>query len=437
MFTDSLTLLKQLQDRFFVPIPQDILGIANPVDKQKTIKEFQGTIQKRIQLKVMKALRDWMKKYWAEDFHNDDAVQNELQTWLKKLSVYNQLDIHNINCVWIGPLYQAVKKEYTRSKQIDWDKRLKEKNDIMSLYKDVHIDPSKINSVLSKTDSEDLAEQITLMDFRIFSQIESREYTGQRFNGKNKHKEAKNIMALIDQHNVLAVWLQVQILREKSLRKRVIAVKRIIKMGQHFESLRNYNSLMAVFTALSTSAIHRLKLMWSRVPDKSKLFMKKCNALFSNTNNSRTMRTTLNKAGGNPCVPQIGIYLQDLIGFEEGNKKKQAIKAFNGTKLLNFVRCLRVADRIRNVQLYQQHRYSDKIQEKKLLQKILLLEFEKLKDVSDDQLWDMSTDVKNQDQKSAKQGGFGAVFGGGNDGYHKIPAAQGKENGSDNDNPLL
>jgi len=305
------------------------------------------------------------------------------------------------------------------------------------LYKDVHIDPSKINSVLSKTDSEDLAEQITLMDFRIFSQIESREYTGQRFNGKNKYKEARNIIGLIDQHNMFSNWLQVQILREKSLRKRVVAVKRIIKMGQHFESLKNYNALMAVFTALSTSAIHRLKLMWSRVPDRSLLFMKKCAALFDNANNSRTMRTTFNKAGGNPCIPHLGIYLQDLIGFEEGNKKKVAIDAFNGNKMLNFVRCLRVADRIRNVQLYQQHRYSDKIQEKKLLQKILLIEFEKLKDVTEDQLWEMSTDVKNQDQKSAKQGGFGAVFGGGNDGYHQIPAAQKKENGSDNDNPLL
>jgi len=217
-----------------------------------------------------------------------------------------------------------VSKEYTRAKQIDWDKRIKQQQNVMSQYDDVNIDVNKINSVLAKTDSEDLAEQITLMDFRLFSQIESREYTGQRFNSKDKYVQAPNIMALIDQHNMFAKWIQIQILREKSLKKRVVAIKRIIKMGQHFEAKKNYNSLMAVFTALSTSCIHRLKLAWSKVPDRSKLFMKKCAALFSSANNSRTMRNVLTKAGGNPCIPQMGLYLQDLIGFEEGNKKKSS-----------------------------------------------------------------------------------------------------------------
>jgi len=99
--------------------------------------------------------------------------------------------------------------------------------------------------------------------------------------------------------------------------------------------------------------------------------------------------------------------------------------------MLNFVRCLRVADRIRNVQLYQQHRYSDKIQENRVLQKILLIEFEKLKDVSEDQLWEMSTDVKNQDQKWAKKGVLNGFSGANNDKkWNPIPEPK---SGSDND----
>ena len=60
--TDSLTLLKQLRRRFFVQIPREIS--SDPV----AVTKFRKHVQKSIQLKVIKALRDWMKGYWDEDF---------------------------------------------------------------------------------------------------------------------------------------------------------------------------------------------------------------------------------------------------------------------------------------------------------------------------------------------------------------------------------
>ena len=61
--TDSLSLLKQLRRRFFaVQIPREIRR-----DKAAA-NRFRLHVQKSIQLKVIKALRDWMKRYWDEDF---------------------------------------------------------------------------------------------------------------------------------------------------------------------------------------------------------------------------------------------------------------------------------------------------------------------------------------------------------------------------------
>jgi len=57
-------LLQQLRQRFFESrLPQAIIN-----DKLK-VKKWQEDVQKRIQLKVLKAVRDWMKKFWAEDFY--------------------------------------------------------------------------------------------------------------------------------------------------------------------------------------------------------------------------------------------------------------------------------------------------------------------------------------------------------------------------------
>ena len=56
MFTDSLSLLKQLRKRFFVPIPQEYLQAVSS-EKGQLIRDFQQNVQKPIQLKSIKALR--------------------------------------------------------------------------------------------------------------------------------------------------------------------------------------------------------------------------------------------------------------------------------------------------------------------------------------------------------------------------------------------
>jgi len=92
--------------------------------------------------------------------------------------------------------------------------------------------------------------------------------------------------------------------------------------------------------------------------------------------------------------------------------------------MLNFNKCVRIADRIKNLQLFQHHKYSTKIQEKRTTQKVLLIEFDKLKDVTEDQIWDMSTEIKKQDAREAKAPL--AFFAGGNknSGMNKIPAVK-------------
>merc|ERR1712176_164508 len=100
------------------------------------------------------------------------------------------------------------------------------------------------------------------------------------------------------------------------------------------------------------------------------------------------------------CLPHIGVFLQDLIFIEESSKKKVAMDAFNGNKMLNFVKCVRIADRIKNLLQFRQHKYSENmLTENKRLQGMVLSEFEKLKDVTEDQLWNMSTEVVKQDAK--------------------------------------
>eukprot|EP01084_Bolivina_argentea_P266544 452113_1 len=405
VFTDSLTLLKQFRKRFFVAVPPDIMKEPIQEIREERITDFQTKVQKPIQLKVMNALRDWIKRYWSEDFHGNAEIQSELEEWLKELCVYNKLDRMNASCVWISASYSLVHTEYIRQKQINWELKLKQQMNILSsLFEDVEVgDQKERNACLGKLTAEELADQLTLLDHALFSRIKPRECVHQRWKDANNKQLAPNILSLIQQFNNFSIFIQFQILRERSLKRRGTAIKRVIKMGQHFRAQRNYNSLCAVFGALNSAPINRLKLAWNRVPERYRTAFEEWLQIFCRDFNHRNLRQLLKKAGGNSCIPYIGVFLQDLVGIDEGNKKKVAVAAFNGNEMLNFNKCVRIAERIESLRSFQHHNYYSKIDKNEKIQKILLIEFDVLKSITEDQLWDMSSDSKKQDQREAKQ----------------------------------
>merc|ERR1719361_3263735 len=379
-------------------------------DQAERIQEFQASIAKRIQLKVIKALRDWMKGFWAEDFLDDKGVQEEVEEWLKELKVYNEVDVDAVNCVWMSQWAQVVEGEYRRLKSMDWKRKLdlKWNGSLLQQFDDVPVDVDKQSRyLLERSSGEEVADQLTLLDYQLFIEIEPRECVHQRWKDADKAKGSQSrskILCLIQQFNNFTIFIQIQILKESSLKKRALALKRIIKMGEHFRQTRNYNSLCAVFSALNSAPIHRLKLCWQRVPEKNRMAFQQWSQIFSRDGSHRNLRQLLRRAGGNPCIPHIGLFLQDLVFIDEGNQGKYQLHNFKDTEILNFNKCVRVADRIKNLQLFQKHKYSEQIKEKRVLQKVLLLEFEKLKDVTEDQIWDMSTEIKKQDAKTPTRG---------------------------------
>ncbi len=71
------------------------------------------------------------------------------------------------------------------------------------------------------------------------------------------------------------------------------------------------------------------------------------------------LRNLLRSVGGNSCIPHIGIFLKDLVFIDEGNRNQLCIPAFNDNKMLNVNKCVRIADRIKNLQLFQYNKYSN------------------------------------------------------------------------------
>eukprot|EP01083_Nonionella_stella_P014751 41349_1 len=393
-FTTSLNLLKNLRRRFSVPIPQDIRN-----DDAK-IAEFRLNVEKRIQLKVIKSLRDWMKSYWDEDFLNDLEVQQELTQWFAEIEQQQSQE-----CPWIAPLSKMVTKEYDRFKMKSPNQDRKQQRE-----QEMKLDPStgvpvalqeiqiKKGFKLSSTTADDLADAITLMDYKIFSNIDRRECIGQAW--KKKKEQSPNVLMMIQQFNSLTVFVQLQILLEKTLRDRAKSIKRVIKMGERFKELKNYNSLCAILGALNSSPIHRLKAAWQRVPEKQLNQFEHFKQIFINTRNFRNFRQ-LFRTTSPPAIPYFGLFLQDLVFIDDGNDQFKQIDNFKEHgNMVNFNKCIRTMDRIKNIRLYQTNPYiaGKHLKEQPFLQKMLYQEFYKMKEWTEDKIWNMSTTVKKADE---------------------------------------
>jgi len=446
--SDSPTLLRQLRHRFNVPIPDDI---GDDADK---LLQFKQIMQKPIQLKVMNALRKWMQLYWDEDFSTvwcelGDEMQQELMLWIQEL--YDTVE-QDPDSKWVKPLTDTIQKEAERYRVRDADhgkgkgnidadqgkgnnmnngenSRIRMNIDeecgdnliayILPVMRDTRIEiPSnkqQCQALIAMDNAEQMADQITLLDYEIFCNIEARECIGQAWKKKNNKKLAPHILGIIQQFNSLTVFVEIMILRERSLRQRSKALLSVIKMGERFRVLRNYNSLCAIYSALNSAPIHRLKLAWKRVPEKYKNMYENFRVIFSRDFNHRNLRHLFRWAPA-PSIPHIGLFLQDLVFIDDGNSTKIEIENLKQHgAMANFSKCVRIADRLKHIRLYQSHPYNGAqgiqndvvvVKEDSLLQRMILLEFERLLSITEDQIWDMSSEVKKMDERQAKKGMF-------------------------------
>ena len=358
-------------------------------------------------------------------------MQQEIVCWVEEI---DRLSSTDSQCKWLKPLADTVLKEFERFKMKGGDARNgRSMSSSDAVSKRVHLpkvgDDESVLAVLlpmAKDESievpprmniggvsvEDIANQITLMDYRIFRRIEPRECIGQCWKKKENKKWAPHIVAMIEQFNKLTLFVQIQVLRPQSLRERSRALRRMIAMGERFKTLRNFNSLCAIYSALNSAPIFRLKLAWKRVPSKYYSMFTNFRTIFSRDLNHRNLRQLFRTAPA-PAIPHLGLFLQDLVFIDDGNSNKIENHNLQKGAMVNFSKCVRITERVKQIRLYQQHSYTDtanladrSLEENVVIQKMLMMEFERMQHITEDQVWTMSDEIKKLDQRDHKKINF-------------------------------
>lgn len=315
-FTTPEVLLDKLIQRYHVP-------------------ESSGEEPLPIQLRCCNALKHLIETQY-EDF--SEQFLDQLNQFLDELNE--------------APAYKKFAVIIQSTLQKKQEERQTTKTEIINLTVEEKIPllPSKLLFVINE---EEIARQLTLVDFRIYQAIQPAELLNQAWNkAKYKHR-AKNVLAMIARSTALTMWAVSVILWQDTLRARVRAYTKLINVAHHLYQLNNFNSLMALIAAFSSSAIHRLKFTREQVPDASQRILKEMIELMDSTQSYGNYRQRLHDVDP-PCVPFLGTYLTQITFMEDGNPDY-----ING--LINYRKREMVFGVIREIQQYQQQSYNDEI----------------------------------------------------------------------------
>ncbi|PWA00907.1 hypothetical protein BB558_003038 [Smittium angustum] len=217
-------------------------------------------------------------------------------------------------------------------------------------------------SALLKINPIELARQITLIDFSLFSKVRPCEFLKTAWSISPSDPKAVNGLTTeiaVNLRSISALSTKVthlvmaMVLKEKNLTSRVKYILYFISLGEQLWVLKNFNGLVSVLGGLESSPIQSLESTWKLVGQKALESFEFLKNFMSTTKNYQNYRETqMNMAP--PAIPFIGLTLTDLTFIEDGNPDYY----MDSKTMVNFAKYSRIADIIKPIQQFQLIPYS-------------------------------------------------------------------------------
>ncbi|CAH2068495.1 unnamed protein product, partial [Iphiclides podalirius] len=172
--------------------------------------------------------------------------------------------------------------------------------------------------------ASELAEQMTLLDAALFVRITTAEVLS--WPRDQSEESSPNLTRFTEHFNKMSYWARSRILEQEEAREREKYASKFLKVMKALRKMNNFNSYLALVSALDSPPVRRLG--WPRaivdtlhdhcaIIDSSKSFSAYRNAL------AETQP---------PCIPYIGLVLQDLTFVHIGNPDLLPDGSINFTK---------------------------------------------------------------------------------------------------------
>ncbi|XP_062418662.1 rap guanine nucleotide exchange factor 1 isoform X2 [Pungitius pungitius] len=195
--------------------------------------------------------------------------------------------------------------------------------------------------------SQDLAEQLTLLDSELFCKIELPEVL--LWSKEQNEEKSPNLKEFTQHFNNVSFWVRsVIILQDKSQDREKLLLK-FLKTMKHLRRLNNFNSYLSILSALDSAPLRRLD--WQRHTAES---LEEFSSLIDSSSSFRAYRAALAEVEP-PCIPYLGLILQDLTFVHLGNP--DTLMTSQGSKV-NFSKRWQQFNILDTLRSYQQVPYT-------------------------------------------------------------------------------
>ncbi|XP_029985671.1 rap guanine nucleotide exchange factor 1-like isoform X2 [Sphaeramia orbicularis] len=195
--------------------------------------------------------------------------------------------------------------------------------------------------------SQDLAEQLTLLDSELFYKIELPEVL--MWSKEQNEEQSPNLTNFTEHFNSVSFWVRSVIILQDKPQDREKLLLKFLKVMKHLRKLNNFNSYLSILSALDSAPLRRLD--WQKNTSEA---LEEFSSLIDSSSSFRAYRAALAEVEP-PCIPYLGLILQDLTFVHLGNP--DTLTTAQGSKV-NFSKRMQQFNILDTLRSYQQVHYS-------------------------------------------------------------------------------
>lgn len=315
--------------------------IPPPDLTREELEMWQDKKLKLVRLRVFNVIKSWLEHYYNEE---------EDRSILPILMEFTDTIVRESMQFGAEQLIKSIRK---RMDQEDDGQIRKMRLNVRTSDMPAPILPKNLKRLrFLDVDPLEMARQLTIMDGKLYSRIKPVECLDKNWGKGDSEHIAANVKASIEYSNQVTAWVTDSILSKDEVKKRGAVVKHWILVAERCRYLNNFNTCMAILSAFDNSSIGRLKRTWELMSARTMGTLTGIRRLMGANKNFTEYRDIIHKVNP-PCIPFLGIYLQDLTFIEDGNSNY--LKKSN--HLVNFAKRMKTAEVIRELQQYQSTPY--------------------------------------------------------------------------------
>lgn len=200
--------------------------------------------------------------------------------------------------------------------------------------------------------AQDVATELTRVNYTLYSKIKIKEFLKGAFNGKDKFKTSPHICQIVNRFNRLSYFVVEEILAYDHAEKRAEILLRFIKICTLLKNMGNFDDFLSIMTGLTNYNISKLNKTWGHIPSIEVTNFHQMKKILSFEDNWKCLRKEIQKKMDEKSfyIPYLGYYTKRMLYLEEmGPYIKKNTTLINLEKIFEVYKVLKHFYQIKNV----------------------------------------------------------------------------------------